>query len=52
MEFSSEEVFLDLTEDKVDVFAAICLEDIRIQGDLHMGDIVNGLLDRVGVYLQ
>lgn len=52
MEFSSEEVFLDLTEDKVDVFAAICLEDIRIQGDLHMGDIVNGLLDQVGVYLQ
>ena len=52
MEFSSEEVFLDLTEDKVDVFAAICLEDIRIQGDLHMGDVVNGLLDRVGVYLQ
>lgn len=52
MEFSSEEVFLDLTQDKVDVFAAICLEDIRIQGDLHMGDIVNGLLDQVGVYLQ
>ncbi|MDD4092275.1 MAG: SCP2 sterol-binding domain-containing protein [Smithellaceae bacterium] len=52
MEFASEDVFLDLTEDKVDVFAAICLEDIRIQGDLHMGDVVNGLLDRVGVYLQ
>ena len=52
MEFASEDVFLDLTEDKVDVFAAICLEDIRIQGDLHMGDIVNRLLDRVGVYLQ
>jgi len=52
MEFSSEDVFLALTEDRVDVFAAICLEDIRIQGDLHMGDIVNLLLDRVGVYLR
>ncbi len=52
MEFSSEDVFLDLAQDKMDVLAAICLEDIRIQGDLHMGDVVNRLLDRVGVYLQ
>jgi len=52
MEFGTQDLFLDLAEDKVDVFAAICLEDMRLQGDLHMGDAVNTFLDKVGVYLQ
>lgn len=52
MEFSTEDLFLDLADDKVDVFAAICLEDMALQGDLHMGDVVNTFLDKVGIYLQ
>ena len=52
MEFGSQDLFLDLADDKVDVFAAICLEDMLLQGDLHMGDVVNTFLDKVGVYLQ
>jgi hypothetical protein len=52
MEFASRDIFLDLVDDQVDIFAAICLEDVLLQGDLHMGDTVNLLLDRVGVYLQ
>jgi len=52
MEFGTQDLFLDLAEDKVDVFAAICLEDMLLQGDLHMGDVVNTFLDKVGVYLQ
>jgi len=52
MEFGTPELFLDLADDKVDVFAAICLEDMLLQGDLHMGDVVNTFLDKVGVYLQ
>ena len=52
MEFGTQDLFLDLAEDKVDVFAAICLEDMLLQGDLHMGDVVNTFLDKVSVYLQ
>jgi hypothetical protein len=52
MEFGTQDLFLDLADDKVDVFAAICLEDMVLQGDLHMGDVVNTFLDKVGVYLQ
>lgn len=52
MEFGTQDLFLDLADDKVDVFAAICLEDMVLQGDLHMGDVVNVFLDKVGVYLQ
>jgi hypothetical protein len=52
MEFANEDIFLDLADDKVDVFAAICLDDMALKGDLHMGDIVNTFLDKVGIYLQ
>ena len=52
MGFANEDIFLDLADDKVDVFAAICLGDMVLEGDLHMGDIVNSYLDKVGVYLQ
>lgn len=52
MEFATEDLFLDLADDKVDVYAAICMEDMALKGDLHMGDVVNTFLDKVGVYLQ
>lgn len=52
MEFATKDLFLDIVDDKVDVFAAICLEDILVEGDLHMGEVVNLFLDKVGVYLQ
>jgi len=52
MSFKDEELFLDLADDKVDVMAAVCLCDMVISGDLHMGDVVNAYLDKVGTYLQ
>ncbi len=52
MEFATKDLFLDIVDDRVDVFAAICLEDILVEGDLHMGEAINLFLDRVGVYLQ
>ena len=52
MEFATQDLFLDIVDDRVDVFAAICMEDIRVEGDLHMGEAINMFLDRVGVYLQ
>ena len=53
MEFGSDDIFLDLTEDKVDIFAAVCLLDLALMGDLHLAEAtVNPLLDRIGLYLQ
>ncbi len=52
MGFKNEDIFLNLADDKVDVFAAICLGDMILEGDLHMGDVVNTYLDKVGTYLQ
>jgi putative sterol carrier protein len=52
MGFDNDDIFLNLADDKVDVMAAICLGDMVIAGDLHMGDVVNTYLDKVGVYLQ
>ncbi|MDD4356072.1 MAG: hypothetical protein PHN98_02380 [Smithellaceae bacterium] len=52
MEFATQDLFLNIVDDKVDVFAAICLEDILVEGDLHMGEAINLFLDRVGIYLQ
>lgn len=53
MEFGSNDIFLDLTDDKVDIFAAVCLLDLALIGDLHLAEAtVNPLLDRIGLYLQ
>ncbi len=52
MEFATRDLFLDIVDDRVDVFAAICLEDILVEGDLHMGEAINMFLDKAGVYLQ
>jgi len=52
MNFKDEDIFLNLADDKIDVMAAICLGDMALEGDLHMGDIVNTYLDKVGTYLQ
>lgn len=51
MEFKDNRFFLDLADDKVDTMAALCLQDLVLDGDLHMGDIVNVFLDKVGQYL-
>jgi putative sterol carrier protein len=51
MEFNTNKLFLDLAEEKVDVMAAICLEDMVLSGNLGLGDIVNTFLDKVGIYL-
>ncbi len=52
MEFSSDKTALDVADDKVDVMASICLGDISMKGNLHMGDVLNGYLDRLSLYLQ
>ena len=52
MEFDNSDMVLDVADDKVDVMAAICLEEMSLKGNLHMGDILNGFLDRLGLYLQ
>ena len=51
LEFATDDLFLKVSEDKVDVLAQACLLNIIIKGDLHMGQIVNVFLDKVGVYL-
>jgi hypothetical protein len=35
----------------VDVLAKACLGEISLQGDLHMGQILNVALDKIGEYL-
>lgn len=52
LEFSSSDVFLGVTDDRVDVMAAICLEAMSLKGNLHMGQTVNIFLDKIGSYLQ
>jgi hypothetical protein len=52
MEFATRDLFLDIVDDRVDVFAAICLEDILVEGDLHMGEAINMFLDKASVYLK
>ncbi len=51
MEFKDSQFFIDLADDKVDTFAAMCLRDLVTEGDLHMADIVNVFLDKIGTYL-
>jgi hypothetical protein len=51
LQFASDDLFLKVAEDKVDVLAQACLLNILFQGDLHMGQIVNVMLDRIGMYL-
>jgi hypothetical protein len=51
LEFASDGLFLKVAEDKVDVLAEACLLNIALKGDLHMGQIVNTLLDRIALYL-
>lgn len=51
LEFADNALFLDVTEDKVDVQAQACLGGISLQGDLHMGQIINIALDKIGEYL-
>lgn len=53
LEFSTPEIFLDVSDDKIDLMAAVPLEDIAIKGDLHMGEMAAlPLLDKIGLYLQ
>ncbi len=52
MEFSSDKTTVDVADDKVDIMASICLGDISMKGNLHMGDVLNGYLDRLSLYLQ
>ena len=40
-----------VSEDKVDVLAKACLSEISLKGDLHMGQILNIALDKIGEYL-
>ncbi|MEA2102961.1 MAG: SCP2 sterol-binding domain-containing protein [Thermodesulfobacteriota bacterium] len=51
MEFKDDAFFLELADDKVDVFASICMRDLIMEGDLGLGDAVNGFLDKIGTYL-
>lgn len=51
LEFASDGLLLKVAEDKVDVLAEACLLNIALKGDLHMGQIVNSLLDRIALYL-
>jgi hypothetical protein len=51
LEFATDGLFLKVSEDKVDVLAEACLLNISLKGDLHMGQIVNTLLDRISLYL-
>ncbi|MEA3223197.1 MAG: hypothetical protein U9P49_08550 [Thermodesulfobacteriota bacterium] len=53
LEFSTPEIFLDVSDDKIDLMAAVPLGDIAIKGDLHMGEMAAlPLLDKIGLYLQ
>ena len=51
LEFATDDLFLKVSEDKVDVLAQAGLLNIIFKGDLHMAQIVNVFLDKVGVYL-
>jgi hypothetical protein len=51
LEFADSPLFLAVTEDKVDVLARACLGEISLTGDLHMGQIINIALDKIGEYL-
>jgi len=51
LEFDDSPLFLDVADDKVDVLAEACLGRISLKGDLHMGQIVNIALDKIGEYL-
>jgi hypothetical protein len=51
LEFADSPLFLDVADDKVDVLAKACLGEISLKGDLHMGQIVNIALDKIGEYL-
>jgi hypothetical protein len=50
--FSSSDVFLGVTSDTIDVMAAVCLEDMSLKGNLHMGQTIDIFLDKIGRYLQ
>ena len=52
IEFRSPELFLQVAQDKVDVMAQVCLETILLKGDLHMGQAITVLLDKIGSYLH
>jgi putative sterol carrier protein len=52
LEFSTSDVFLGVVDDTVDVMAAACLGEIALKGNLHMGQNVNILFDKIGQYLQ
>jgi hypothetical protein len=51
LEFATDDLFLRVSEDKVDVLAEACLLNIGLKGDLHMGQTINVLLDRISLYL-
>ena len=51
LEFADSPLFLDVADDKVDVLAKACLGQISLKGDLHMGQVVNIALDKIGEYL-
>lgn len=51
LEFADSPLFLSVSEDKVDVLAKACLGEISLKGDLHMGQILNIALDKIGEYL-
>ncbi len=51
LEFADSPLFLAVSEDKVDVLAKACLGEISLKGDLHMGQILNVALDKIGEYL-
>lgn len=52
LEFHDSPLFLAVADDKVDVLAEACLGRISLRGDLHMGQIVNIALDKIGEYLS
>ena len=52
LEFATNELFLRVAEDTVDVLVEACLENIVLKGNIHMGQILNILLDKIGHYLQ
>jgi hypothetical protein len=51
IEFANSTLFLDVSQDKVDVLAKVCQGEISLLGDLHMGQTINIGLDRIGEYL-
>ena len=51
LRFATDDLFLQVSQDKVDVMAQACLLNVVFQGDLHLGQVVNIFLDRVSEYL-